>query len=803
MKRHDGRRALVLAAALSGAAWPAGALLAQDASAASATAPTEADQPAPTPDSSAAASGEIVVTALRRQERQVSVPAAVTVVTPDTLVKSGVSKFQDLGNLVPGVQISRSGSYTQPAIRGVTTTFAGNGQETNVGVYIDGFYQSDQLSINQDFANLANVQVLKGPQAVLYGRNATGGAILITTKSPSRTLEGDASISYARYDDRIAQAYLSVPVIKDILAVNIAGYLRQNDGYFKDINGFARGVALRNPAFHNGIGSGDDTVNYRQRSVRAKARFTPNDDIALTFGYNYTFINDPRGFAYSIVGQSPFAAAVPVLAPGNVQATQRDRTSLNVRPQNLSEGNEYTLLGEFDLGEAGTITTHTGYLDKRDHQIYDFDGTPYDGFEGVQFNKRRTFTQGVDYAVKLSDNLNLLAGAFYYRDRFKTNPSPVNSIGPAGVTNNATALPFNTTSYSFYLDGTLKIGGHVYVTAGGRYNYDRKNLTRSDTITINGVVQPVVLLGTAANPNLGSAREHNHRFTPHAVIRYEFDPNTNAYASVSTGFKAGTINTAFPLNTLKPETVTAYEIGYKMRRGPFYFESAAFYYNYKDNQVSALLPIFGQTSTFIQNSGGAHIYGADGSATARLTDAFNLRGGLSYLHARYTDFANANNLSLNATGTANVTTTSDWTGRRIARAPDWSGSFGGDYTVALGRGHLQVSGTASFSSRYAPQNASYNCRAFGIVNGLNTCVVPGTLTPEKGKGRPGRLEENGWFMVSGQIQWTDPSDRFSLAVFAENLTNERYKIISSAGAYGTYEMYNQPRSIGGRVGVKF
>ncbi len=785
----------MLAAALSGAAWPCGVALAQTVPAA----PADAGQAVPPAD----AGDDIVVTALRREERQVSVPAAVTVVTPDTLIKSGVSKFQDLGNLVPGVQISRSGSYTQPAIRGVTTTFAGNGQETNVGVYIDGFYQSDQLSINQDFANLANIQVLKGPQAVLYGRNATGGAILITTKSPSQTLEGNASISYARYDDRIAQAYLSVPVIKDLLAVNIAGYYRQNDGYFKDINNFAPNVTLRNPGFYNGIGSGDNTVNYRQRSVRAKAKLTPSAGIALTFGFNYAFINDPRSYAYGIIGQSPFAASIPVLAPGNVQATQRDRTSLNVRPDGVTEGNEYTLLGEFDLGDMGSITTHTGYLDKRDHQIYDFDGTPFDSFEGVQLNTRRTFTQGVDYAVEVTGSFNLLAGAFYYRDRFKTPQSFVNSIGPSGVTNNATVLPFDTTSYSAYLDGTLKIGGHIYVTAGGRYNYDRKRLTRTDTITINGVVQPVVVLGTGPNPNFGTTRTRNTRFTPHAVIRYEFDSDTNAYASVSTGFKSGTINSAFPINALRPETVTAYEVGYKMRRGPLYFDTAAFYYDYKDNQVSSLLPIIGQTSTFIQNSGGSRIYGADGSMTARVSDAFNLRGGLSYLHARYTNFGNANNLSVNLTGTSNVTTTSDWTGRRIVRAPDWSGSFGGDYTVEVARGQLQLSGTVSFSSRYAPQNASYNCRAFGIVNGLNSCVVPGTLTPEDGKGQAGRLEENGWIMLSGQIQWTDPSDHYTIAVYAENLTNERYKIISSAAAYGTYEMYNQPRSIGGRIGVKF
>ncbi|WP_375397336.1 TonB-dependent receptor [uncultured Sphingomonas sp.] len=801
------RGRLMAAAALAVVAWPQAQASAQTGKPAGRqTGPAYPTAPRTAPDGTApdndASEGDIVVTALRRQERQVSVPAAVTVVNADTLVKSGVSKFQDLGNLVPGVQISRSGSYTQPAIRGVTTTFAGNGQETNVGVYIDGFYQSDQLSINQDFANLANIQVLKGPQAVLYGRNATGGAILITTKSPGDQLEGNASISYARYDDIIAQAYVSVPVVKDVLAVNIAGYFRKNDGYFKDVNNFAPNQIIRTPGLRDAIGSGDNTVNYRQRSLRAKARFTPGSGVSLTFGYNYTFINDPRGFAYGIIGQSPYAALVPTAAAPNVQVNQRDKTSLNLRPQNLSEGDEFTLLGEFDLGSGGSITTHTGYLTKRDHQIYDFDGTPFDGFEGLQINKRRTFTQGLDYSVNLGDRLTLLAGAFYYSDSFRTTNGTVNFVGATGVQNIFTVLPFSTRSYSAYIDATYKIGNHLYLTAGGRYNYDRKVLSRTDIVTVGGVVQPVTTGGAAQNFG-GPVRESNKRFTPHAVIRYEFDPDTNLYASISTGFKAGTINSAFPLNVLKPETVTAYEIGYKMRRGPFYLDASGFYYDYKDNQVAALLPVIGQTSTFIQNSGGAEIYGADGSITARVADAFNLRAGLAYLHARYTNFANANNISINASGTANTTVIADWTGRRIARAPDWTGSFGGDYTVKLAGGDLQFSGTASFSSRYAPQNASYNCRAFGVVNGVNTCVVPGTLTPDQGKGQPGRLEENGWFLFGGQIQWTDPSDHYTIAIYAENLTNERYKIISSASAYGTYEMYNQPRSIGGRLGVKF
>jgi iron complex outermembrane receptor protein len=106
-----------------------------------------------------------------------------------------------------------------------------------------------------------------------------------------------------------------------------------------------------------------------------------------------------------------------------------------------------------------------------------------------------------------------------------------------------------------------------------------------------------------------------------------------------------------------------------------------------------------------------------------------------------------------------------------------------------------ISGTAAFSSRYAPQNASYVC-VYAVVNGLNQCASGGADTP-------GRFEEDGWFVLNGQLAWTDPSDHLTLSVFAENLTNTRYKIISSATAYGSYEAYNQPRSIGGRVAFRF
>ena len=138
------------------------------------------------------------------------------------------------------MQVSRSGTYTQPAIRGITTSFAGGGQETNVALYIDGFYQSDQTGMNQDLSNIQGIEILKGPQGTLYGRNATGGAILITTKSPTDKFQAEANVSYARrFNDKIGNLFVGGPITNGI-KVSISASWHKGDGYIKDINHFSQ-----------------------------------------------------------------------------------------------------------------------------------------------------------------------------------------------------------------------------------------------------------------------------------------------------------------------------------------------------------------------------------------------------------------------------------------------------------------------------------------------------------------------------------------------------------------------------------
>ena len=213
---------------------------------------------------------DIIVTATKRTERLENVPATVLAVTGQALQTAGVVRFSDIALVAPGVQISRSGTYTQPSIRGITTSFAGGGQETNVALYIDGFYQSDQTGMNQDLSNIQDIQVLKGPQGTLYGRNATGGAILITTRTPTNKWQAEANVSYAwRFNDKIGNLFVGGPIANGI-KVSVAASWHKGDGYIKDINGFGDLVPLDTTDYKfGGHGSrGGHSFNYSKYEHR-------------------------------------------------------------------------------------------------------------------------------------------------------------------------------------------------------------------------------------------------------------------------------------------------------------------------------------------------------------------------------------------------------------------------------------------------------------------------------------------------------------------------------------------------------
>jgi iron complex outermembrane recepter protein len=222
--------------------------------------------------------GEIIVTAQRRQEKLIDVPISVTAMSGAALEKSGTTDMRDLTFVTPGLNFQAFGNSAQPNIRGIGSTSSSVGDGSNVPIYVDGVYQPYQGSNYVKFNSVERIEVLKGPQGTLYGRNAAGGAIVIKTKDPSFTTEGKLGASYARFNDFQGDLYLSAPIIADRLAFNVSAQVIDSGGFRRDINL-------------------NETLGFtRYHAFRGKLLFDSGSKVTVLLSAHYQNGNDLKGF---------------------------------------------------------------------------------------------------------------------------------------------------------------------------------------------------------------------------------------------------------------------------------------------------------------------------------------------------------------------------------------------------------------------------------------------------------------------------------------------------------------------------
>jgi iron complex outermembrane receptor protein len=727
-------------------------------------APLAAQAAAAEGDPGSSALSEIVVTAQRRAERLEDVPASVTAISSDQIKKSNITRFQDLGELSAGVSISRSGAFTQPAIRGISTLALGSAIENNVALYVDGFYQNDVVAINADIANISGVEILKGPQGALYGRNATGGAILVSTLAPSHELTGKLMAGYGNLDDRRFSAYVAGPLAEG-LYYSIAAYDHENHGYLRDVG------TKSNPALDDGFWSAPLT----SRSLRTKLEWDATPNLTATLGYNYSYIDDPRSGTWVMVAQLP--------ANFNLgrDTTARDTSSLNYQNRWPATTNEGQLTVKWKT-PIGTLSSYTGYTFKKYDFHYDVDGTKLDTSTTIAPGKDQTYQQSVDYAIDVIPRLDLVVGGMLYGDQL--------NLVSRSVSNFTLIRSYNakekTHAYAAFFDGTYHLTDKLFLTVGGRYSHEEKGIfssTRSVVPAASDYTTP------------GYVNTTFTAFTPRAVIRYNIGERSNIYASVSTGFKSGVYNavsytTLSSVTPAKQEKVTAYEVGFKTAGRRLRFDTAAFYYDYTNIQTSLTVlnnpnnPALGLT-TFLQNAPKAKIYGAEASGTWSPIDRLNVGLGAAYLHARYTDFPNWSGAGLNPITNLNVTSPQDLSHQTMVRAPTWSGNFSADYTWDALGGSLRAAFNAPFSSDYIPNNPST----------FQSTQLPANRTQ--------RYVASGYILYNASLAWTAPGDHITFTAWGKNLADDRYRLTYSGNAFGTYTMYAEPRTWGATIEYKF
>lgn len=696
---------------------------------------------------------EVMVTAQRRSERLEDVPLSLTVATGEQLENAGVNNLEDISKISAGVQVNRGGAFSQPAIRGISTLTLGAGLENNVAVYIDGVYQPDAVAMNADLANIGSVQVLKGPQGTLYGRNATGGAFVIETLAPSEDLEGALKVSYGRFDDKRFRGYVSAP-ISDRLGYSLAANWRESDGYIEDID------------------TGDDAAPIKSESLRAKLRWDATDSLGLTFGYNYTEHLDARGLTYRIPTNGVLGAPVP----------PRDKVSQNVKGDNTMALNELSMRVSWDT-EVGTLTSVTAYSERESNSIFDFDGTASaDVVRGVATDiQQETVQQSLDFNITSIERWNINIGGMYYDDRFRIND---NESWSNFTLRNVQDVRLDAEALSAYVDATWEATESLFLTVGARYSSE----DRSGGYNVN-------------DPNTGDdlvprtdKDESYSATTPRLVARYQIDDQSNVYASYTEGFRSGAFfsgSQADPdlYNPVDQEKIKAYEIGFKTAQSYFRFSTAAFYYDYQDLQVGLTVPnpIGNGVIQQIFNAPEAEVYGAEIQVDVAATESLNVRAGLAFTHGEYTDFDNVQGgTGFDPSGPNNVSAqTQNWTGHEMARAPEWTANIGADYTIDTKVGTVVLVVNANYSDSYVVQNLS----------------LYGPLV--QGRENDQRYRQGSFALVNAKADWTDTSERYTVGLYADNISNERYFLTTSGTGLGDYNQYASPATYGVSFGYRF
>jgi iron complex outermembrane receptor protein len=630
------------------------AQLVTTASASAQTQPAAEPQQAETQETT---SGEIVVTAQRREERLSQVPLSITAVTSEQLSRSGIVGTTDLASVTPGLQFPVNGAFAQPTIRGIGTTVTSAGSDPNVALYVDGVYMPSQAGNVFNFNNIERIEVLKGPQGTLYGRNATGGAINITTFQPSFTPVARISASYGSFDEVRLNAYASAP-LTDTIAVALAALYVDDNGYSRDV---VRDVPLS---------------TYDERGVRGKILINPTDTLSITFAGDWSRKTDLSGYS---------------LKPLNGNTAQPIAISPNPRDIALSFTPNFTTqsfggsvvahlaIGDYDLSSVTSLRKVDGNF------VTDLDRTHVANQRASFDTQQKTFTQEVTLASGNSGTFSWVGGVFYYHDRADNMNLVTN--GASGVRGRIT-----TDAIAGFAEGTIKPFDRLSIVGGIRYSTEQRHFEASR------------VTGT---PSTLDTSVRYHAWTPRASVRYSLSDDLNIYATYSNGFKSGTYNiSAFTAVPVRPEKVDAFEIGTKFYSHGVTFSAAAFDYSYDDIQIQALQITTGLTA--LTNAAKAKIRGFEAQLSTPVGGGLSVDGGVAYTNGRYTTFpgalittprttgcgANPNNPCGNIQSTANVS------GNDMVRTPPWTFNFALNYDGAVAGGRIRASANGSYNGGF-------------------------------------------------------------------------------------------------------
>lgn len=762
--------------------------------------PLEAAEPASagaamTPDSIP----EVVVTARRKQENLQLTPISATVVTAEDIAAKGLDNVLDIARSAPSVTLMPGGNYSGKSalayMRGVGQDQFTYAFEPGVGFYVDDVYFGSVYGSIFQLADIANVQVLRGPQGTLFGKNNEAGAILLYTPEPKGDGSGQVSVGYGRFDREFVKASFDIPLIQNQLALGIGAASNRMDGYvdrldFACVNPGASNLQAASSGSNCRLGTegGDD-----ERSLRATLKWTPTADFTMVLKgelhddtseagaetllvQNAAAPGSPTANFNGVVALAPVAAgglnlgvgaSSPAFVTGNAFANYssfRDPgTGFSPSPNNR--------LRAWDVSNKVEWNTPWGFQFKnvlayqRYHARFtNTDPSPVPTYLEDNVLNRWQFSDELQLSGKaLDDRLEWVGGVYFDKSHGvyggQINLPSLEIVPGAFYGFNFTLDdPTELKSKSVFIHGIYHLTDRFSVEAGVRYSNDEKTQAFHHSYTATNPMVPFFVPGTSIYaPDAGGATSA-HRADPKISLQYRWTPDVMTYVSFATGYKMGGINPKpiqdTDIRPFGPEKLTAYEIGAKTEwlDHRLLFNVDAFLSDYKQIQLSQFLPPpLGDGGTIVVNAGHVRIEGLEAEFEARPWHGLQLDGSLSYLNYRVLDLGAA------AGQVGGLTLHS-----MAPYVPRWQAAAGAQYNLGLGdRGSLTARVDASYRSLVY----------FDLAN------TPAGAQP-------------GYMLTNVRLSWSDTADKWTAAVEVANLTDRLYYVSKIPGLNADGSLFN-------------
>ena len=700
---------------------------------------------------------EVVVTAQKREQSLMDAAIDVTAFSGIQLREAGIDDVFGMAKAIPGLTIQNTGANPQIFMRGVGTRITGTGLDSAVAVYVDDRFVTRQTGQVFDIYDVERVEVLKGPQGVLFGRNSTGGAIRIITAEVSDELEGELNFGYGTEEYQMASGFVNVPVT-DNFGIRISAQSRQRDAFKENI-----------------FEGGADFDDLDAQSVRVKARWDVSDNSTLKFSYDRSKATDlSSSGAVSLDRGNPRGVAL-----GGITTSERDKiaSSLGTDPFYGSpkiESDSFQLRFETSLSDSLDLVAYLHYADFRSAKPGDYDGT---SFQDIEVESAFFDASDVGFGIELSSNsdgpLSWVVGANAFEGDAESDFDL--RVGPAGggKLRLSTGYGFyDNTAYGVFGSFDYDLNERWTLTVGGRYTYEDKENSLATSLIAVATVSPVP----------ASDGESWNEFTPKVTLTYNLD-NGIIYGTFASGFKSGGYNHPLRVGAvIQPETIDMIEVGYKADLSDSVRLTSAFFaYSYDDLQVTKAASGGGTVTT--ENATDSDIMGLDVDLTWAATEKLTLRFNAEYLDTEYKDYETAGrapNTVLTgdpaAIGYGFVFFNAE--GQEMLRAPELAAYLSMQYDSPIDVGGRE--GSLSLNMNYAWKDdylfdfevdplVDVTQDAHGILNARATLTI----------------------------------DKVSLSVWGKNLTDEVYffdKVVAGTNNRGNY---GHPRTYGVDFAYRF